>query len=132
MGRILIFLTATAICISGCDPAMILTLKTSGKPNSSVTMYGDGSLVPKKNSTTGQKIVYNFPTYGSRKRDTSFYYGIGGWSDESISGITDKIDSIIINNSSDKIILNTKPAIKSYLMDHRNGYGKSRIIIEAK
>ena len=131
MQRIL-FLIVSAIYVSGCDPVRVLTLKTSGNPKTSVTIYGDASLLPKKYSTTGQKIVYTFQGYNTRKRDTTIKYGLGGWADETISDITHKIDSISINNSSGKIFLNTKPAIKSYLAARTSGFAKSTITIEAK
>ncbi len=42
------------------------------------------------------------------------------------------IDSIVINDRKEKVILNNQTNIDSYLLKHRHGFAKRKLTIKAK
>lgn len=127
------YIILVSLLFIGCDPAKILIIKTSGAPNVYVTVYANKSILPENRENLEEKIVIHFPTSSyPPKNDTAFFYGLGNWPKQFIPNFAVNIDSIIISNSSDKIILTNKDDINKYLIKKRSGYAKSKLTIEAK
>jgi hypothetical protein len=131
-----ICVVAAVLFIQSCDPARILIVKSSNKPNSSVEIYANKNLQALANANgkeNGQAVI-KIPTNEIPvKRDTAFYFGFGGWrEDESISQFSRTIDSIIIQSNNGKVVLNKQEEINSYLLKHRRGLFKQVLTIKAK
>jgi hypothetical protein len=120
--------------LTSCDPARVLIIKASGKPNVSVTVYGNKNLLPRTYNSDNEKITIKIPSDDtSTKRDTFFYYGLGGWGNSDLMPEFSKhIDSIIIVNRYGKLILDNQSEINGYLLKQRHGFSKRILTIEAK
>jgi len=129
-------MTAVVLFIQSCDPARILIVRSSNKPNSSVAIYANKNFrsIADADGKEKEQVVIKIPTNETPvKRDTAFYFGFGGWAeDESMPEFSRKIDSIIISNNSSKIILNKQEDINAYLLKHRRGLFKQVLIIKEK
>jgi len=130
----LFFITFLFIIFSSCDPARTLVVKVADKPNLSVSIFGNKTMLPFANEDETEKVIIRIPSeLNSKKLDTTFYYGMGGWK---IKGVLPEfvshIDSIIIRKSTGKVILNNKKEILSYLQAHQTGYLGSLLTIAAE
>jgi len=130
----LLSVTAIAVITQSCDPARVLTIKATGKPTNSVTIYADKKMLPDRYSYEKEKVAFKVTTNAEHnKRDSTLFFGFGGWSKDAIrSELTKYIDSIVIVNSTGKRILNTPTDINTYLIAHRYGFVNRIIKIEAK
>jgi len=124
---ILIF---TIIFFASCDPAKILVIKADKKSNLSVTVYTNKKIIPFGDNNDSTKFTFQVPLNGTTIQ--AFNYGIGNWSNDAIRNLSKNIDSIIINNSTSKVVLVNKLEIENYLKKHRSGYAGSVLTIEAK
>lgn len=121
------------LLITSCDPAKVLVITASNQPGISATIYGNTSMLPRSAGMPTEKISISVPFGTPVKRDTSIYYGFGGWKgDDKIKNLAKNIDSIIINNSNGQITLNTHESITNYLLKHRHGFARRILRIEAK
>lgn len=121
----------TVLSVQSCDPARVMVVKTADKPNLSVAIYANKNILPGKEGN--DKIVINIPSQGMpAKRDTTFYYGLGGWGRGDMSWFAKDIDSIIIINSNGKLLLNDEAAIAGYLNKHKHGFGHRILTIKAQ
>lgn len=138
--RLLLYRIATLYLILGtitlisCDPVRMLVVKAADKPNVSVTIYSNKNILSFSNDSIDNKIIIQIPeTDSSIKRDTTLFYGLGGWGNDSLMyNFSQNIDSIIIVNSSETVILNNQNEINAYLLENRHGFAKSILTIEAK
>jgi len=129
--RILILFSAV-LFFSQCDPAITLIVKSAHKPNLSVTIYANGNILPGYLHPP-EKLVLSIPTTEPhRKYDTTFRYGLGGWSDDHVSSFAQNVDSIVFMSSSGKKVLKNQSDIQEYLLKQRHGFGKSVITIKVK
>ncbi len=121
------------ITLISCDPARILVVKAADKPNVSVTIYSNKNILPYSNDSI-DKIIIKIPeTDTSIKHDTTFFYGLGGWGNDSLMpNFSQNIDSIIIVNSKEKVMLDNQTDINTYLLKNRHGFAKRILTIEAK
>ena len=124
------FFTFTTLFLASCDPAKLLIIKADDKSNTSVAVYTNKKVIPFGNNGDSSKFVIQVP-YNDTTGKT-FNYGIGNWPDDAINKLTTNIDSIVINNTSNKVVLISKTDIVSYLKQHRSGYAGSILTIEAK
>ena len=99
-------------CLSGCDPALHLTIKAAKRPNVSVSVYGNTRPIS-DSSNTG---VIHVPTNDQPpKYKQTFYYGMGFWSKDAYSIFSKRIDSIVIVNRSSTLRLKDSTEIVTYL-----------------
>ena len=127
------FSIITAVFLTGCDPGKSLSIKTTGKTTASVIIYADSGMLPGSHSNPNNKVIIRVPsTDTSKDIEKGFAYGIGGWSDRSISLLADHIDSIIISNSNEQVLLKNHAAVKKYLQKNLRGRYRNELIIEAK
>lgn len=128
--KLLIFLIIT-MAFTSCDPMRILVIKS--KQNTSVTIYANQAMT-NQTTVSNQKTIIRIPSLESpSKTDTTFYFGLGGWGNSDlIKNLSKKIDSIIIIDNHEKILLKNQSEINAYLMKRRGGYAKRKLIIEAK
>lgn len=126
--------TFVAISLWACDPAKVLMISSSNKPNTSVSIYANKVLFPRYKANGPDKIKLVIPSPNTPEhRDTMFLYGIGTWyGDEYMANFAKDIDSIIIVNTKNTLVLNTQKDIITYLLKHRHGFAKSRLTIRAK
>lgn len=131
---ILIRIVLTVGTLTSCDPARILVIKASNKPNTSVAFYANTNILPYANDSVSEKIIIKIPEVAtSTYSDTTFCYGLGGWGDESvISSFSQSIDSIVVINNSKIVVIDNQADINSYLLKNRRGYAKRKLVIEAK
>ena len=123
---------ATAL-FAACDPGKSFTIKAAENKNVSVIIYADSDLMPGASSTPKKKITIRVPSSDTSKDiEKSFAYGIGGWSDRSISILAGHIDSVIIENSGGNLSLKNHAVIKEYLQKNLRGKYHNELIIEAK
>lgn len=121
------------LLLTSCELPTLLTIKASGKPGVSVTIYADKGLVSRSVEPSNEKIVLTVPTKGTKViNDTSIDFGIGGWQEHRFDFATGKIDSIIIVNSSTTIRVTNKPAIKDFLKKHFIKGWNEKVLIEAE
>ncbi len=122
------------LMFQSCDPAKVLIVKTSGRPNSSVTIHANKHFLPLSKDFDQDKIVIKIPaTPTDLQKGTLLYYGFGGWADESRMAVFSKnIDSIIIESRNETIKLTNHADINNYLSKHRSGFGKRILTIAAK
>ena len=120
--------------LQSCDPARILQIRTSNKPNYSVAIYANRNILPFENDRQNEKFILKIPTNDAiPKTDTTFHYGIGGWPDkDKMREFSKNIDSIIIIRNGVKLSLKNQNDITEYLLKQRHGFGKSILTIEAK
>ena len=123
-------LILTTIFFVSCDPAKLLVIRAENKNTSSVTVYTNNKIVPFGNKDDNTKFTIQVPFNDTTSK--SFNYGIGNWSNDAIKDLSTNIDSIIITNSADKLVLVNKSEIENYLKKHRSGYAGSILTIEAK
>lgn len=128
--KLLIFLIIT-MAFTSCDPMRILVIKS--KQNTSVTIYANQAMT-NQTTVSNQKTIIRIPSLESpSKTDTTFYFALGGWGNSDlIKNLSKKIDSIIIIDNHEKILLKNQSEINAYLMKRRGGYAKRKLIIEAK
>jgi len=126
----IIILSVFIFILPGCDPAKTLTLKVSKKGNASIYLYGHQSVLPIWNQQGAGKIIIKVSANDTTKQ--SFYYELGGWSNEGIAKLASNIDSIVFYNGVNRRILKTKPELESYFKKHRGGYLNSVLKIKAK
>lgn len=128
------FTAIIVISLWACDPAKVLIISASNKPNTSVSIYANKALFHKYQSNGPDKIKLVIPSPNTPEhRDTMFLYGIGTWyGDEFMANFAKDIDSIIIVNTKNTLVLNTQKDIIAYLLKHRHGFAKSRLTIRAK
>jgi hypothetical protein len=130
----LLFVIIIAVITQSCDPARVLMIKATGKPTVSVTIYADKKMLPHRWRNEKEKVVFKVsPNAEHKKRDSTLFFGFGGWSEDAIqTELTKHIDSIVIVNSTGKQILNTPTDISTYLIAHRYGFVNRIVKIEAK
>lgn len=112
---------------TSCDPLRVLVLKTAHNGNASVSIYANKKLLGK--GAEDEKIIIHIPTDSIYEKKILF--GIGRWDGYTISNLTKEIDSIIIYENSEKILLRNKSEIKKYLMKHRSKLSKTILTIKA-
>src|SRR4051812_47919088 len=101
------FLILTILFLTSCDPAKLLIIRADSKNNTSVSVYTNNKIIPfgnevgNKEDTT--KMIIQVPFDDTTKR--TFNYGIGNWPNNAITELVTNIDSVIINNSKNKIVL---------------------------
>jgi len=126
-------LSAWLILATSCDPAKILVIQAASEANVSVTVYARNGFLPQYESSSDNHVQIRIPDpYRSSLRDTTFYYGIGGWSQEhDLMEIANKVDSIIIINRDSEVRLINYDDVFKYLLDNRSGFAKRKITIQA-
>lgn len=124
----------TVATLTSCDPGRTLVIKAPNKPNTSVVVYANANILPYATDNISEKIIIKIPEIDSSiKRDTTFYFGLGGWRDDSLMpSFSQNIDSIVIVNISGTVVLDNQTDINSYLLKNRRGFAKRKLIIEAK
>ena len=127
--KLLLLLFATGL-LTACDPALNLVIETSNKPNVFVTIYCNRDISSRFATDTSNKIVH-VPN-DSLGNKITYWYGIGGWSPENLSVLTQKIDSVIINNSNSRLILTDKESINTYFLKNLSGFANSILTIKAE
>ncbi len=122
------------IIFNSCDPARIMQVRTIDKPNYSVTIYANNNILPFQKDKPNEKIVLQFPSNNlPTKRDTTFYYGLGGWHDKTrMPEFAKNFDSIIIIRNGQKQSLTDQVEITKFLLKQRHGFAKRILTIEAK
>lgn len=127
------YLLVTGIFYS-CDPARIMQIRTNGKANYSVTIYANNKILPFQKNKQDEKIILQFPGNNlPTKRDTTFYYGFGGWHNKTrMPEFAKNFDSIIIVRNGQKQSLTDQEEITKYLLKNRHGFAKRILTIEAK
>ena len=127
------FLLLTIALLTSCDPAAIMVIRAANKPNVSVAVYGNKKMLPHPGNDSQKVVIRIPPLEGKSKQDTIIFYGFGGWvGDKWTPALVNNIDSIIINNSKGKMVLNNRADITNYLLKHRSGFAKRILKIEAK
>ncbi len=116
--------------LSGCDPAKVLQVRSVDKPNYSVSVYANGTVFPGLQRSPNDKVMLTLPLPGGT-RDTSFHYGIGGWSDPGVKTFASHFDSIIIVNNGVPLHLVDQVSIIAYLQQHRQGSMNALLMIES-
>lgn len=116
--------------LTACDPARTLIIETPNKPNVSVTIYSTGD-ISSRFATDSSKRIVQVPN-DSLGNKTTYSYGIGGWGPENISVLTQKIDSVIINNSNSRLVLTNKDSINKYFLKNLSGFANSILTIKAQ
>lgn len=140
MKRLIIILTSLfgLFLLESCDPARVLVVKTVNKPNYSVTIYANENILPGpysyRQDSVAKKVVISVPIIDTVvEREKIFFYGLGGWGDDSLMpNFSKNIDSIIIVNSGGRLRLDTQSSINEYLLKNRSGFAKRKLTIEAK
>ena len=128
--KTVILLIPTTILFASCDPAKLLVIRVDNKNNLSVIVYTNNKIVPFSNKDDNTKLTIQVPFNDTTNK--TFNYGIGNWSNDAIKDLSTNIDSITINNSTNKLVLINKSDIENYLKKHRSGYAGSILTIEAK
>ena len=123
-------LTFTILLLSACDPGRVLVIRADTKNNTSVTVYTNKKIIPFSNKDDSSKFVIHVPHNDTTEK--IFNYGLGNWPNDAIVDLTTIIDSVIIQNHTNKLVLVNKADIHAYLRKHRSGYAKSVLTIEAK
>jgi hypothetical protein len=133
MNKKLILIIVATLGLASCDPAKILVIKSRPNSNASIVLYGNRKINPLLNDSASieKKIIIQVPT-ADGKNEIKFNYGIGIWSNGPISNLSAAIDSIIITGKLKKTILKNQDSIKQYFINHRSGYGGSKLTIVAK
>lgn len=129
----LCYLLVTMIFYS-CDPARIMQIRTVDKPNYSVTIYANNNILPFQKDKLDEKLILQFPSDNLQtKRDTTFYYGFGGWHDKRrMPEFAKNFDSIVIIRNGQKQSLTDQGEITKFLLEQRHGFAKRILTIEAK
>lgn len=123
----------TTALLAACDPGKSFIIKAAEKKNVYVIIYADSNLLPGWHSKPEKKIIIRVPASDTSKNlEKGFAYGIGGWSDASISSLAGRIDSVIINNSNEHLLLRSHGSIKEYLQKNLRGKYRNELVIEAK
>lgn len=126
------------VVVFACDPVRMVIVRAAPKPNHSVALYGNENMklatYPYLYDSIGRKIVIHVPTNDSiPHHELTFNDGrIGTWNDSEVERYSEFIDSIVINNDSGRLVLNSHSVIKDYLLGHRSGLQDHMIHIEAK
>ena len=128
--RTIPFFLIIALLLTSCDPAKLLLIKADTKNNTSVTVYTNNKILPFGNKQDSTKMIIQVPFKDTTSK--TFNYGIGNWPNDAINELTKNIDSIIIRNRFDILVLINKPDIETYLKKHRGGYAGSVLTISAK
>lgn len=117
-----------------CDPARIMQIRTVDRPNYSVTIYANNNILPFQKDKQNEKIILQFPSNNlPPKKDTTFFYGLGGWHDKTrMPEFAKNFDSIIIIRNGQKQSLTDQVEITKYLLKQRHGFAKRILTIEAK
>lgn len=124
--------------LQSCDPARILVVRTASRPNCSVTIYANENILPHSftyhEDSSAKKITIRVSSSDSlAQREKIFYYGLGGWGDNSLMPYFSKhIDSIIIVADNSKLSIIKQNEINDFLLKHRYGFAKHKLTIEAK
>lgn len=117
--------------LSSCDPGRTLELKVTGDKSGSITVYCNRQAIDEYDRDTG-KLVIHVPYGGSTKKyDTAFIYGLGSWHDGDIFDLTNHIDSLVVNSSTETLIIKDSSKLSDYLKDHRHGFAGSVLTIKA-
>jgi hypothetical protein len=131
--KVLTSLLVIATLLTGCETERRIIIKAAKKTNVSVTVYFTqyeyyhGSPTQYERE---QRIIHLPAKHRYRKR---LRCGIATWSEDKIIDYSQNIDSIIIHNTSDTIVLKTQPDIYNYLFKHtKEKFSTSLLIIEAK
>ncbi|NAS31709.1 hypothetical protein GTQ40_12050 [Flavobacteriaceae bacterium R38] len=137
--RSLIVLMITSFLLFGCDPALMLMVEAEKAEDTSVTIYADKTFFPDRihlpyeKENKDEKTIIRVPWTDSIKNyKRNFSYGIGIWSDELVSNLSEHIDSIILKNSSGILKINKKTDIETYLLKNRRGFPIKKLIIKAE
>lgn len=116
--------------LTACDPAQTLIIEASNKSNVSVTIYCNGG-ISSRFATDSSKMIVKVPN-DSLGNKITYSYGIGGWGPENISVLTQKIDSVIVNNSNSRLTLTDKESINKYFLKNLSGFANSILTIKAQ
>jgi hypothetical protein len=124
------------LLLSSCDPGRVLFIRAGNHAGVSIIIYGNRIVFPMENGKyihDSEKTVIRIPDPGRPStHDTICFYGLGVWDSGHIQFLVDNIDSIIINNRNNQILLKAKPEIRNYFLHHRRGFAGCRLTIKAK
>lgn len=116
--------------VSCGDPGKRITLKCTS-PNTSITIYGDSTIIPMGHEKKGRGILrVAAESYSSDQQ--IFRFGMGTWHDPSLIKFSRHIDSIVIINTNGVQRMTDSTAIQSFLKEHRSGSYQNFITIEAQ
>lgn len=132
--KLLTSLLVIATLLTGCETERRIIIKAAKKTNVSATVYFTQYEYWHSYFThyeREQRIIH-IPTIKHRYKKR-LRCGIGMWSENEIIDYSNNIDSIIIRNTSDTIVLKEQPDIYNYLLKHtKHKFFTSLLIIEAK
>ena len=108
---------------SGCDPARVLKMSVRKNSYSKLFVYCNKQFISRSFSDTNKTVLaLPFTIGGTTKHDTSFFFGIGTWADDTLLKIHSKhVDSIVFQKSRGSKTLNGAKEIFEYLKTHRKG-----------
>ena len=132
MIKAIVSLSILTMLLSGCDPALVFSVEAARKPNASVTVYMAKDVQNRHSVSAIPRQIIMVPTQDSIPVYKQQYScGLGGWSNEGVRSFAENIDSMIIEQQGSRTIYNTKDEITNYLLNHRKGFAKRILYIEA-
>jgi hypothetical protein len=125
----LLFLFFICLGFSACDPAFTFNIRHTKKPGNAITVY----------FKKGGFMAFQLPQVleisnddTCCKKDFFCLFGLGNWDTEKLTAFSKTIDSIHILHRDQYFTIKDQDKLYSYLLLHRKGMMKQRIVIKLK